>query len=282
MTDAEKPKPEDQEQPRDEQPKDVQSEKPPLDRKKILAVMSVQLIIRQLRKLLEPKYQLLETDQEITAIGLIKTEKPDLVFLDNNLRATDGIDIVRKMRQIGFTTPVIMSFNTISEKDVKDISDQNVTAHFTHPLDYDKIIACIEEVLAGTYVSKTRKEATGMSIKVGTNTLVCQAGDAGKECFVIQSGRVRVFRSLKNGQEHTLAELGPGDIFGEMAMVNPRPRTASVITLEETELFLLTRDNLLMMIRQKPEFALKLVQVLSLRLEKADLMIERYILSLKQ
>ena len=259
-----------------------ESDKPPEISKKILVVMGVQLLKRQLRKLLEPAFEFLEAEQEKTALSLLQTHKPDIVFLDNNLRDTDGIDIVRKMRQLGFTTPIIMSFNTISEKDVNDIADQKVAAYFTHPIDYAEVVETINEVLAAARIGQTRKGPGGVSIRVPKDTLVCQKGDPGKECYVIQSGRVRVFRSLKGGQEHTLAELGPGDIFGEMSLVNPRPRNASVITIDETELFVLTKDNLLIMIQKKPEFAFKLIQVLALRLEKADMMIERYILSLKQ
>jgi CRP-like cAMP-binding protein len=74
--------------------------------------------------------------------------------------------------------------------------------------------------------------------------LLLQEGDVGRSFFIIVEGRVRVFKSGPDDKEITLAHLGEGAFFGEMAMLSGAPRTASVVTEEDTELLEVT-DNVL-------------------------------------
>ncbi len=258
------------------------------ERKKVLIVLGVHLARRNLKKLLQNDYIFLETDRADNALTMIRLEKPDVVFIDNNLPSSDGIEIVRQMRQLKIPTPVIMAFNTISGQHAREIDKLRLSAYFTHPLDYTKLVRTIGDILsrpAPVYPKETaseKKQLANLSMTISAGRMICQEGKQGKECFLIKSGKVRVYRTLASGKEVDLAELGGGDIFGEMALVNPRPRSASVIAVKDTELYVLTKDNFITMIMRKPEFALKLVQVLCLRLEKADAMIDKYILSLKQ
>lgn len=255
--------------------------------KKVLIVLGVHLARRNLKKLLQDDYIFLETDRADIALTMIRLDQPDVVFVDNNLRTTDGIEIVRQMRHLKIPTPVIMAFNTISEKHSNEIDKLKVSAYFTHPLDYGKLVRTIGDILsrpAPVYpkaAANDKKQLANLSMTISAGRMICQEGQHGKECFLIKSGKVRVYRILGSGKEFTLAELGAGDIFGEMALVNPRPRSACVIAVKDTELYVLTKDNFMTMIMRKPEFALKLVQVLCLRLEKADAMIDKYILSLQ-
>ncbi len=72
-------------------------------------------------------------------------------------------------------------------------------------------------------------------IKVPKGTLIIREGEVDRDAYIIVSGRVEVFRD--SGTSHiVLAELGPGQIFGEMALVLERPRTASVRAIEEAAL----------------------------------------------
>lgn len=84
---------------------------------------------------------------------------------------------------------------------------------------------------------------------------VCRQGDPGDSCFVVRSGKLSV--EIKTGMgifSRKVAELGPGDIFGEMALLCRRPRSASVHCLEDTEVFVILADNFNAVVSQNPEF----------------------------
>lgn len=74
-------------------------------------------------------------------------------------------------------------------------------------------------------------------------SLVVREGDPGDEAFVVVSGRCRVFTSV-DGERRVLRELGPGDLFGETAVVSDQPRTASVEAVDEVVVRVVTRDLL--------------------------------------
>lgn len=69
-------------------------------------------------------------------------------------------------------------------------------------------------------------------------------GDEGRQAFIVARGLLRVVRSTEEGVETTLAALGPGAIFGEMALVSDAPRAASVAALEPAQLLVVSRDDL--------------------------------------
>lgn len=76
---------------------------------------------------------------------------------------------------------------------------------------------------------------------VPKGTTVVHQGDAGYSAYLLQSGSVSVF-TLDNGREVELAKLEVGQIFGEMALIFDEPRSASVKTLEDCNLIVITRD----------------------------------------
>jgi CRP-like cAMP-binding protein len=74
--------------------------------------------------------------------------------------------------------------------------------------------------------------------------IIIREGDPGRSFFIIVEGRVRVCKGAPDGKEITLAHLGEGAFFGEMALLSGAPRTANVISEEDTELLEVT-DNML-------------------------------------
>lgn len=90
-------------------------------------------------------------------------------------------------------------------------------------------------------------------------------GDAGDAMYLVESGRVRVFEG-KPGRSKTLKEFGLGEFFGEMALVDDKPRSAAAETLEETTLLVITRENFDTMVLQNPSMALIIIQALSERI----------------
>lgn len=94
-------------------------------------------------------------------------------------------------------------------------------------------------------------------------------GDAGDWMFVVRSGRVKIFRTV-GSREKVVSVLGPGDFLGEMSLLNGKPRTASAVTLSESELLVLDRERMEGMLLARPDIALGIVRNLSERLRKAD------------
>src|SRR4030042_6003251 len=69
---------------------------------------------------------------------------------------------------------------------------------------------------------------------VTANTIIFSQGDPGDNFYIVNSGKVRVFRKSPEGLETSLAQLGPGDSFGEMSLLTGETRMGFVESLEET------------------------------------------------
>jgi CRP/FNR family cyclic AMP-dependent transcriptional regulator len=98
-------------------------------------------------------------------------------------------------------------------------------------------------------------------------------GEKGDVMFVIQSGAVRISKDV-GGSEKVLANLGPGEFFGEMAILNGKPRTATATTLEATRCLLIEARTLEEMVAKNAEIALRLIKKLAKRLDSADSLVE--------
>jgi CRP/FNR family transcriptional regulator, cyclic AMP receptor protein len=94
-----------------------------------------------------------------------------------------------------------------------------------------------------------------------TGTIIFHQGDPASEMFVIKSGAVRI--QLGN---RTLGELAAGSIFGEMALIDNEPRSATAIAVTDVELVPVSEKQFLFMVGQTPYFALKVMRVLAQRL----------------
>jgi CRP/FNR family cyclic AMP-dependent transcriptional regulator len=82
--------------------------------------------------------------------------------------------------------------------------------------------------------------------------LICNQGDLGETLFIIVEGHVKVFVTSEDGDEMVLATLGPSDVFGELALIDGGPRSASAEALEPTAVLALTRTVLLDVLRRNP------------------------------
>jgi len=96
-------------------------------------------------------------------------------------------------------------------------------------------------------------------------TVVIEKGDEFHALYVLVSGRAKVFVSDDAGKEIVLSELGPGDHFGELALLGGFPRTASVITLADCEMRLLTGGVFRQVLARHPEMALRIITQLALK-----------------
>jgi CRP/FNR family transcriptional regulator, cyclic AMP receptor protein len=99
---------------------------------------------------------------------------------------------------------------------------------------------------------------------------VFREGDSGDTCYVVRGGCVRVTRRHSDGRVITLAELRPGEMFGELAMFGGETRSASVEALEPTRALAILSRDLRRIIAQHPDIAVKMLEALANRLRDAN------------
>ena len=96
------------------------------------------------------------------------------------------------------------------------------------------------------------------------------AGDVGNAMYLIERGKVRICVQAKDGNEVTLATLGRGDFFGEMALLDGERRSADAVVAEDARLALLSREHFLSFMRSSPDVALEMLTALANRLRHTD------------
>jgi CRP/FNR family transcriptional regulator, cyclic AMP receptor protein len=111
-------------------------------------------------------------------------------------------------------------------------------------------------LLAGNHID-------ALPFKAGS--VIFREGDEARELFVIKSGVVRI--QIGN---RTVTELGADSIFGEMALIDNEPRSATAIAVTDVELVPVTEKQFLFLVSQTPYFALKVMRVLAERLRKTN------------
>lgn len=109
--------------------------------------------------------------------------------------------------------------------------------------------------------------------KVMAGTVLFKDGEAGHQMFVIHSGKIRITKKIGD-VEKTLAILPAGEFFGEMAILNDEPRTATAIVEEDSQLLVIDPKTFEAMIKGNSEIALRMIKKLSQRLKQADEQIE--------
>ncbi|WP_052808180.1 cyclic nucleotide-binding domain-containing protein [Methyloterricola oryzae] len=102
-------------------------------------------------------------------------------------------------------------------------------------------------------------------------------GDAGDVLYIVQSGQVRIVSQADEAAELVVNQLGPGDVFGEMALLDDAPRSAGAVTQSPAVLLLLTRPDWLKVLGEHPQLALEIIRGLSAKLRFATGYIEKSI-----
>ena len=99
---------------------------------------------------------------------------------------------------------------------------------------------------------------------------VFHEGDHSDACYIVKSGELRVTREHSDGRAIALATLGPGDIFGELAMLDGGTRSASVETLSDSELLALPASDVRRTIADHGDIATKLIIAITRRLRETN------------
>ncbi len=124
-----------------------------------------------------------------------------------------------------------------------------------------------------------RISACGVRKTYKKGDVILMEEESGSALFVIVNGEVKVVRIGEDGREVILSILGASDIFGEMALLDGETRSASVVALDNAELFMIHRKDFLALLHEYPSIAISLLKHLTQRLRRADALIKS--LSLK-
>jgi CRP/FNR family cyclic AMP-dependent transcriptional regulator len=106
--------------------------------------------------------------------------------------------------------------------------------------------------------------------KLEKDNTVFHAGDPADAVFVVASGRIKVVITSSDGKEFILTVLGAGQVFGEMALLESAPRSASVVTLSAVEVLVINRADFQRLLESSPRISLRLMAILSRRLRRAN------------
>jgi CRP-like cAMP-binding protein len=109
--------------------------------------------------------------------------------------------------------------------------------------------------------------------RIPAGTVLFREGEPGSQMYVIRAGRVSIWKRIADS-EITLTVLGPGDFFGEMALLEGLPRSASATALEDSLLIEVEQEAFELLLRSKGEIALRMMRRLSARLREADRQIQ--------
>ncbi len=123
---------------------------------------------------------------------------------------------------------------------------------------FSKLSAKHIDRLAACVVGKSVARATSIFAK----------GDPGSSLFAICRGTVKISAPSVDGHDAVFNLIGKGDIFGEIALLDGRPRTADAVAVTDCELFVIERRDFLPLMREEPEIALKMIEILCARLRR--------------
>ena len=107
-------------------------------------------------------------------------------------------------------------------------------------------------------------------LTVAEGQTLFEAGDPGESLFIVVTGEIELFIKDTVGQKIVLTAAQPGDLFGELAMLDSGPRTATALALIDSEVLVLDRDDLMLLFQRRPEAALHMMASLSGLTRKAD------------
>jgi len=112
--------------------------------------------------------------------------------------------------------------------------------------------------------------AAAEKVVVPAQTVICRQGDPGDKYYIINSGKVKVFITDESGRETEFKEMGPGQGFGEMALLTGQPRSATVEALEETRLTVIYKSKFDQILRDHPQVSVKFIHQMSAWLQQHE------------
>jgi len=107
-------------------------------------------------------------------------------------------------------------------------------------------------------------------VKLSRSEHLFMEGDDGDALYVVLDGKMKLTRAAADGRENLLAVIGPGEMFGELSLFDPRPRTSSASAVTDAVLASLRHEHLLPLLRERPEVSQHMLRALVQRLRRAN------------
>ena len=127
-----------------------------------------------------------------------------------------------------------------------------------------------EQAVFKTTAARSRQRGYSLTSSQGRASYVFREGDLGTEMYIIHEGQVEIIKHDPATSEQLLAVLEKGDFFGEMALLEELPRTASARALTDVKLLQINGSTFDQMLRDNPEIAVRMMRKLSRRLRETD------------
>ncbi len=110
---------------------------------------------------------------------------------------------------------------------------------------------------------------------IHTGDVLFRAGDPGDSLYLVRKGKVELWVKDHVGEKIVLAVAESGDFFGELSLLDNGPRAATAQALEDAELLILDREDLLLFLRKKPDAALDILTVMGQRIRNSDELVRK-------
>ena len=119
---------------------------------------------------------------------------------------------------------------------------------------------------------KARRDITAYAMprSFAAGDLIYRLGDHGDSMMAVVVGTVRISRPTSRGKEIILGDFGSGELFGEIALLDGKPRSANVVALTNCELMFLERRNVIPFLERNPAARMKLMEMLCTRIRRSD------------
>jgi len=108
------------------------------------------------------------------------------------------------------------------------------------------------------------------NVEISRGQRLFSEGDAGDKLYVILDGKIKLIRAAPDGRENLLSVHGPGEMFGELSLFDPSPRTSGATALTDARLAALAHDDLRLWLTSRPDVSMHLLQALAQRLRRTN------------
>jgi CRP-like cAMP-binding protein len=108
------------------------------------------------------------------------------------------------------------------------------------------------------------------AVKIAKGSILFKEGDDGEHLYIIIDGKLKLGTSSGDGRENLLSILGPGEMFGELSLFDPGPRTSTATAVTDAKLLSLSHEKVIPWLRENPEVSLQLLTRLSQRLRRTN------------
>jgi len=110
--------------------------------------------------------------------------------------------------------------------------------------------------------------AVTRELKFAPGQQIFKEGDPGDGMYVVKAGEVQISAMMSHGERHVFSQVMPGDVFGEMAVLDNQPRSATASAQGDTTVYFVPREQLVKMLKESPDLSMTMVQEISGRLRE--------------